>query len=129
MRTLVTGATGLVGHAVARALLAKGHEVRVLVRDTARARALVPAGAELVTGDVTAEPVALAHAFEGTDILFHAAGVPEGWQRDEAIFDHANRGGTRNVVEAARQAGSVAAWSQAKRAFCASPRAACARPR
>jgi dihydroflavonol-4-reductase len=105
MRTLVTGATGLIGSAVARALLAEGHEVRALVREPERARRLVPAGVGLVAGDVTAEPALLARAFEGNELLFHAAGLPEGWQRDESVFDRVNRGGTRNVVEAARLAG------------------------
>jgi nucleoside-diphosphate-sugar epimerase len=105
MRALVTGATGLVGHAVARALLDRGHEVRALVRDPARARQLVPPGAVLVAGDLTGGPAALARAFEGSELLFHAGGLPEGWQRDEAIFDHVNRGGTRHALEAARQAG------------------------
>lgn len=36
MRVLVTGATGLIGHAIARELLADGHSVRALVRDLAR---------------------------------------------------------------------------------------------
>jgi uncharacterized protein YbjT (DUF2867 family) len=60
MRTLVTGATGLVGHEVASALLARGHEARVLVRDPVRARPLVSAGAALVSGDVTAASEVLA---------------------------------------------------------------------
>lgn len=105
MRTLVTGATGLVGSAVARALLARGHEVRALVRDPARARPLVPAGIALVAGDVTEEPAVLAGILEGSELLFHAAGLPEGWQRDESAFDRVNRGGTRNLLEAARLAG------------------------
>src|SRR5262249_42028739 len=39
------------------------------------------------------------------DLVFHAAGMPEQWQRDEGIFDRVNRGGTANVLEAAREAG------------------------
>ena len=44
MRALVTGATGKVGHAVAQALAGRGDEVRALVRDPARAAAVLPAG-------------------------------------------------------------------------------------
>ena len=44
MRALVTGATGLVGSAIAQALLAQGHEVRALVRDLLHGRGLLPAG-------------------------------------------------------------------------------------
>ena len=49
VRVLVTGATGKVGHAVTRALLERGDDVRALVRDPAAA---IPAGAEPVPGDV-----------------------------------------------------------------------------
>jgi nucleoside-diphosphate-sugar epimerase len=50
VRVLVTGATGKVGHAVTRALLERGDEVRALVRDPGAAR--IPDGAEPVHGDV-----------------------------------------------------------------------------
>jgi len=105
MPNLVTGATGLVGHSIARALVARGQAVRALVRDPARARGLLPAGVEVVAGDVTDPPAKLARALDGVEVLFHAAGIPETWQRDEAIFDRVNRGGTRNVLDAARAAG------------------------
>jgi nucleoside-diphosphate-sugar epimerase len=104
MRVLVTGATGLVGNAIAGKLRARGHDVRALVRDPVRAAAIVPAGVELVAGDVT-RPETLAPSLAGVDWLFHAAGMPEQWQRDEAIFDRVNRQGTANVLEAARAAG------------------------
>src|SRR3954470_14510533 len=56
VQALVTGATGKVGNAVARALVARGDHVRALVRDPARARALLPDAVELVEGDVTDRP-------------------------------------------------------------------------
>jgi dihydroflavonol-4-reductase len=105
MRAVVTGATGLVGHAVARALLDGGHSVRALVRDVARGAPLLPPGCEPVVGDVTAGAAALARALDGADVLFHAAGIPESWQRDESIFDRVNLGGTRNALDAALAAG------------------------
>src|SRR3954469_13941702 len=58
MKTLVTGATGKVGHAVASALLERGDEVRALLRDPARAAGQVPDGIERVQGDVSAPPPA-----------------------------------------------------------------------
>ena len=47
-RVVITGATGLVGRPLVRALVADGHAVTALVRDAARARAAVGAGVELV---------------------------------------------------------------------------------
>ncbi|MFF4414522.1 NAD(P)H-binding protein [Streptosporangium sp. NPDC001559] len=65
---LVTGATGNVGRELVRELDEKGAEVRVLVRDLARAAAL-PARAERVVGDLE-EPATLEPAFAGVDRLF-----------------------------------------------------------
>ncbi|MER7758116.1 NAD(P)H-binding protein [Streptomyces sp. NPDC097619] len=62
---LVAGATGTVGREVVRALLARGHRVRALTRDPARAD--LPAGAEVVRGDLTDPdgPDGLADALRG----------------------------------------------------------------
>jgi len=97
---LVTGATGLVGNAIAARLAGRGDAVRALVRDVARAKALVPSGVELVNGDLD-DPASLADAMRGVDLVFHAAGMPEQWQPDESVFDRVNRLGTKNVAEAA----------------------------
>ena len=103
MRALVTGATGKVGHAVARALEAAGHEVRALVRDPARAASVLPAGVEPVPGDVT-EPGSLGAAVAGCELVFNAMGLPEQWLADDRQFDRVNARGTENVVRAAREA-------------------------
>src|SRR3954451_25010056 len=104
MRALVTGVTGKVGNAVARALAARGDEVRVLVRDPQRAARWVPEGATPLRGDVT-EPTSLAPAVEGCELVFNAMGLPEQWLADEAMFERVNARGTENVVRAAREAG------------------------
>lgn len=100
MNVLVTGATGLIGNAIARRLLSRGHQVRALVRDPERAARVLPAGVELVRGDVTA-PDSLPEAMRDVEWLFHAAGMPEQWQPDDTIFDRVNRQGTVNVLRAA----------------------------
>jgi nucleoside-diphosphate-sugar epimerase len=101
---LVTGATGKVGGATARALLDRGDEVRALVRDPRRAASLLPSGVETVPGDVT-EPDSVAAAVKGCELVFNAMGLPEQWVRDESIFEQVNARGTENVIRAAREAG------------------------
>jgi uncharacterized protein YbjT (DUF2867 family) len=69
---LVTGATGNIGRELVRELEAKGAEMRVLVRDRARAAALLPDGGrrvDLAVGDLD-EPATLTHAFAGVDRVF-----------------------------------------------------------
>jgi nucleoside-diphosphate-sugar epimerase len=104
MYTLVTGATGTIGNAVARHLVDAGHRVRVLVRDRARAAAVLPEEVELTVGDIT-EPSTLPGAVDGVEVVFHAAGLPEQWFRDPAIFDRVNHLGTVNVLRAAQDGG------------------------
>ncbi|MFE9020460.1 NAD(P)H-binding protein [Streptomyces sp. NPDC007808] len=61
-KILVGGATGTVGRRIVAELLARGHEVRALTRDPAKAA--FPAGVEVVRGDLT-EPDTLIPALEG----------------------------------------------------------------
>ncbi len=96
---LVTGATGLIGFEIVDQLVARGEPVRALVRDPARAGALLDPQVELATGDIT-DPSTLAAAVAGCRAVFHAAGIPEQWAEDEAIFDRVNRQGTANVLAA-----------------------------
>src|SRR5689334_5905264 len=70
MRILVTGATGFIGGGLARRLLAEGHELRVLVRDPAKAEQLADAGAELHRGDLL-DPASLRGAGEGIDVAYY----------------------------------------------------------
>jgi len=98
---LLTGATGLLGNAIARLLVAEGRRVRALVRDPARASKVVPPACEIVAGDVTDAASVLAAA-RGCEVIYHASGLPEQWLRDPREFDRVNVDGTRNVVAAAR---------------------------
>jgi dihydroflavonol-4-reductase len=104
MRTLVTGSTGTVGGAIVDQLLAAGREVRVLVRDGARAQPILPASVELVAGDVT-DAASVTRAVDGCTAVFHTAGLPEQWLRDPARFTEVNEQGSKHVGEAALAAG------------------------
>jgi nucleoside-diphosphate-sugar epimerase len=104
MRALVTGATGKVGNAVARALAARGDEVVALARDPARAAAVLPDGAEAVRGDVT-DPESVRAAVEGCELVFNAMGIPEQWLADEGEFERVNAIGSETVVREAARAG------------------------
>ncbi len=93
----VTGANGFVGSFLTRALLARGYQVRCLVRDKTAAADLKTAGAELVVGDVTAID-SIRNAVENAHAVFHLAGIRRGTSRAE--FMMVNAEGTRNVAEA-----------------------------
>jgi dihydroflavonol-4-reductase len=102
MRALVTGATGRVGHSVARALVERGDEVRALVRNPAAAE--LPPGVEAVKGDVT-DPGSVERAAAGCELAFNAMGLPEQWFADGDVFDRVNARGTETVVRAAAAGG------------------------
>ena len=96
---LVTGATGLVGAAVVRHLLAGGVAVRVLRRETSRLDLLGDVAVEHAIGDVT-EPESVREAVRGVAAVFHVAGVvsmaPSARRR---VFD-VNARGAAHVVDA-----------------------------
>ncbi|WP_327682186.1 NAD-dependent epimerase/dehydratase family protein [Kitasatospora sp. NBC_00458] len=73
-RIVVTGATGLLGGAVVRALLAAGHEVTALVRDRDKAGRLLPADERLsvLAGDIT-DPADYRRALPGASGIVHTA--------------------------------------------------------
>jgi nucleoside-diphosphate-sugar epimerase len=104
MRFLVTGATGKVGHAVARRLADRGDEVVALVRSVAKAREVLPPGVELAGGDVT-DPDSVRRAIDGADGVFNCMGLFEQWLPDPGAFERVNAEGARNVIVAAREAG------------------------
>jgi len=104
MLTCVTGGTGFVGSYVVRALRDDGHTVRVLHRTSSKLSALAGLEYESCSGDVT-DIDTLRAAFAGCDWVFHVAAVADYWNADNARMFEVNVGGTRKVLQAAREAG------------------------
>jgi dihydroflavonol-4-reductase len=99
---LVTGATGLVGNNVTRALLTRGHRVRVLIRGRSDQPALVGLSLTVHQGDLFNRH-ALANAARGVDAIVHcAAHVHIGWSQSKT-HRQVNIEGTRAVAEIARR--------------------------
>lgn len=104
MRCFVTGASGFLGTNLVHALVARGHQVRALVRPGSDVRGLSGSEMERVTGDLE-DSAALCRAMRGCDWCFHAAASYHLWLRDYAPMYATNIAGTRQVIAAAVAAG------------------------
>lgn len=97
MKVLVTGATSMIGVATVQELLRLGHEVRILQRGDS------PLNVEVVRGDIRDAEV-VTRAVSGCDVVIHAAAKVGLIGRYSEFYD-INVAGTKNVVEAAVEAG------------------------
>lgn len=99
MKVLITGATGLVGSAVARKFLSESHEVFALARPGADKRLLTDAHPKLtwVEGDIL-DLLLLEKAIEQVDYVVHTAAVVSFVPRDRKMMYKVNAEGTANVV-------------------------------
>jgi dihydroflavonol-4-reductase len=103
MKALVSGATGFVGAAVARALCAAGWEVRVLARTGSDRGNVRELAVQVVEGDL-ADLSSLERALQGCTALFHVAADYRLGARDPKPLYRTNVEGTRNILNAARSA-------------------------
>src|SRR5687768_6836579 len=99
MKCFVTGAAGFIGSNLVCELLARGHEVKGLVRAQSDLRALNGFDCERVLGDV-ADGHQLERAMRGSDWCFHVAASYHLWLKDYRPMYAANVDGTRNVLQA-----------------------------
>jgi dihydroflavonol-4-reductase len=102
--TLVTGATGFVGSAVARKLVAEGFSVRALARPGSPRSHLAGLDLEFATGDLR-DAASVRQAMQGIRYVFHVAADYRLWARDRSEIFAANVDGTRIIMEEARRAG------------------------
>lgn len=102
MKYFITGATGFVGGAIARQLVAAGHQVAALVRHPAKAHDLTRLGITLHEGDITDKETMRAQ-MTGIDGLFHVAGWYKIGSKTPSSGKQINIDGTRNVLELMRE--------------------------
>ena len=104
MTTLVTGASGFLGSHVARQLVARGEDVRVLLRPSSHNHAISDLSLEYVTGDLR-DAASLERATKGVKRIFHVAADYRLWARRSKDIYESNVGGTKNLLAAAERAG------------------------
>jgi dihydroflavonol-4-reductase len=104
MKVFLTGATGFVGHHVARALAAQGAELRLLVRKSSNLANLEGIAGETFVGDLQ-EPEHLCGGIKGCDAVVHVAADYRLWIPDPKSMYRANVDGTRELLRIARESG------------------------
>jgi dihydroflavonol-4-reductase len=104
MKIFLTGATGFIGHHVARALADEGADLRMLVRKTSNLGNIEGIEGETHVGDL-AQPESLRPALAGCDAVVHVAADYRLWIPDPASMYRANVEGTRDLLRLAREAG------------------------
>jgi NADH dehydrogenase len=98
-KVLVTGGAGVMGRRLCRGLIERGFDMRVIDRPGTRIEGV---DVDLRHADI-ADPTSLKGHFDGVDTVYHLAAVL--LPPDPALFESVNVGGTRNVVNAALEAG------------------------
>jgi dihydroflavonol-4-reductase len=104
MKCFVTGATGFLGSHVARQLLSRGAELRLLMRPTSRIDNIADLAAERMVGDLR-DFESLKKGMSGCEFVFHVAADYRLWARNGQELYDSNVEGTRNILTAARESG------------------------
>lgn len=104
MNVLLTGATGFIGSYILRDLVARGHRVRCVMRDTSESLSVESDYVSKFRGDVL-EPSSLTEAATGCDAVVHLVGIIDEHPKKGITFENIHVNGTKNVAVAAREAG------------------------
>ncbi len=104
IRALVTGASGFVGWHVARLLSERVRHVRVLLRPSSDSRGIDRLGVDVVYGDLR-DRSSLIKAVENVTHVFHVAADYRLWAKTPDEIYQSNVEGTRNLIDASREAG------------------------
>jgi nucleoside-diphosphate-sugar epimerase len=104
MTVLVTGATGFIGQALARRLLASGQRVRVLVRRPDKVAEAGLQAHEVYEGDIT-DPAAVERAVSGAGTVYAIAGTFREPGLSDERYREVNVDAVRHVMDAARKHG------------------------
>lgn len=99
---VLTGATGHIGYALLKKLVAEGENVKILIRKDSKQFDGIEC--EKVFGDVT-DYASLEKAFEGADVVYHLAGLIDINVGQDDMVWKVNYEGTKNVVEACKKCG------------------------
>lgn len=100
MAVLISGASGFLGGALARALVQKGQKVRVLARKTSNLIDLEDLPVEIAYGSLE-DKTSLIPAFNGIEVVYHCAALSTDWGQWEAFYK-ANVLGVQNLLDAAK---------------------------
>ncbi len=103
-KVLVTGATGFTGGHLAEELKARNYEVIALSLPNQDKTKLEKLGINVVIGDLTKKDTLL-KAVEGVDTVYHIAAIFREQDVPHQLFFDVNVGGTKNLLEVARDAG------------------------
>jgi dihydroflavonol-4-reductase len=102
MKVFLTGGNGFIGSAVARHLVASGHDIVCLVRETSRLDRIATLPFTRACGDVR-DIASFREAMSACDCTVHLA-APGGWEQDEpSLLSQVIEGGARNVLEVASE--------------------------
>ena len=104
MKTLVTGATGLVGSSLVRELLKDNVEVRVLIRETSDTRSIDGLDVERAYGDIR-DGESVKAALKGCDTFYQTAALIAFWVPNSKIFYDINVEGAKTALNAALEQG------------------------